>query len=731
MKGETMKKEEIFEINGDPQPSIAYLQWRNYFNNFIIPGNVIATLKQNRDFFYGIQYDFRYATNTPKPCLNLCKEGAERIAAKITGTKRHISFVADKDDEALTMMDNFYEFQTNEMDDETTIDDLALAGIVDGTSVVFTSFDEDTIGTEGLYKGFLKRSIVPFERTFWSNPWTTDPQDQRYCGYYLDMEIGAAKELVEGSDEGEIEWKRAHIVPENFFSTEGKYQMDKVTDSLLTRVYIRFFRLDGEVYFDVSTQYVTLTDHPHALNPKCNESKIKKIADDMKKALAEGEDPKEGESHDTQVTDYKTDQGKYVLYTKAVKQSRGDFVQTKDKFSRYPVSVFIPYPVRGCILGQSFVGMIVPNQKIINYIYLLVTLIMQNHAMPKILAKPEALGDQQYDTTPNQIITDYSSIQSLGGVGWGITRLGSGDAVNSNLIEIGERLIAMTRKIFGFDSIESNSFSADASGYAISQTVKQMNLTLEMPQKKLWRCIKEMARTDIMYFKHYVDKAKYFEVRSESQMELNENYRVMEQNLIDAGKSSKYPKGTILPKSRRFETREIGNNFFDAEFNVSLDVEQGIAGSELTESQHFNQLMQYVAQGNIAADMLKVLVQNDPAISQKTRAKMAASLEALENSQLAIKDQQIQALQQAVQELQSYMKFSQQTIQFQQKKIKATEAAAAEQNRVAAQLLKSKDQPVVQSPMSESEVKSMNAKGISGGSFTEGEGANSIYNTEV
>ena len=86
MKGETMKKEEIFEINGDPQPSIAYLQWRNYFNNFIIPGNVIATLKQNRDFFYGIQYDFRYATNTPKPCLNPCKEGAERIAAKITGT---------------------------------------------------------------------------------------------------------------------------------------------------------------------------------------------------------------------------------------------------------------------------------------------------------------------------------------------------------------------------------------------------------------------------------------------------------------------------------------------------------------------------------------------------------------------------------------------------------------------------------------------------------------------
>lgn len=722
-----MNNKDLIEIDGKPQLSIAYQQWRNYFNNFIIPGNVLAVLKQNRDFYYGIHYDFRYAANTPKPVLNLCKEGAERISAKITGTKRHVSFVADKDDEALTMMDNFYEFQTNEMDDETTIDEIALAGVIDGTAVVFTSFDEDTIGTEGLYKGFLKRTIVPFERTFWSNPWTKDPQDQRYCGYYLDMEIGAAKELVEGEDENTVEWKKRHIVPEDFFTTEATYDMDKVTDSKLTRVYIRFFRLEGEVFFDISTQYVDLTDHPHALNPKCNESKIAKLVEELKKRQKDGEEEKEGEDRDTAILDYATDQAKYVLYTKAIKQTREGFVSAKDKFSRYPVAVFIPYPVKDCILGQSFVGMIVPNQKIINYIYLLVTLIMQNHAMPKILAKPEALGDQQYDTTPNQIITDYSSVQSLGGVGWGITRLGSGDAVNSNLIEIGERLITITRKIFGFDSIESTNMGSDPSGYAISQTVKQMNLTLEVPQKRLWRCVKEMARTDLMYFKHYVDKAKYFEVRSESQLELNENYRVMEQNLINNGKSSKYKRGTVLPKSRRFETKTIGQGFFDAEFNVTLEVEQGIAGSELTESQHFNQLMQYVAQGNINADMLKVIVQNDPALSRKTRAKMGASLESLGNSQLAQKDQQIESYQQIISQLQAYMKFSQQVIRHQQAKQKATEAAAAEQNTIAAKLLKEKDAALA-GQMSESEVKSMNAKGISGGSFTSaGVASDTIY----
>lgn len=715
------KKIEPNKGESKPQQTIAYKQWQAYNDNFLVPGNVIASLKQYREFFYGIQYDFSYASNTPKPCFNLCKEGAERITAKMTGTKRHVSFVADKEDEALNLMDNFYSFQMNEIDDDTLIDNLALRGVIDGTGVCFTTFDADTIGTEGLYKGFLKRTIVPFERTFWSNPWTNDAQDQRYLGYYLDMEVGAAKELAEGTED-EIEEKKKHIVKEGFFQADPPYNFDKVTDSDLTRVYIRFFRLDGETYFEVSTEYVCLTSHPHALNPKINESKMQEAVNELQKKL-ELEEPF---ADDTFVSDYSTDQAKYALYTKAVQETHQGHIDTKDKFSRYPVTVYSPYEIPDCILGQSFVSMIIPNQKIINYIYLLVTLIMQNHAMPKILAKPEALGDQQYDTTPNQIITDFSSVGSLAGVGWGITRLSSGDAVNSNLIEIGSHLVTLTRKIFGFDNLDSDNYAKDTSGYAYSQMVKQMNLTLEIPQKRLWKAVKDNARTDLMYFKHYVDKAKYFEARSDSEIELNENYRQMEQDMISQGKSSTFKPGIVLPKSRRFETRELTSSFFDSEFNVSLEVEQGIAGSELTESQHFNQLMQYVAQGNIQADMLKVMVMNDPALSSKTRAKMNASLEGLENSQLALKNQEIEQYKQALTQMESYMKFSQQVISHQQKKQKATEQAAADQNKVAASLIQSNEGSTTPK-QSESEVKSNNAKGIAGGSFAGG-GNETIYN---
>jgi hypothetical protein len=721
-----MKKEiaPLNTLDEKPQQTIAYKQWLSYQTNFLIPCNVINVLKQCRNFYYGIQYDFNYASNTPKPVFNLCKEGVERIGAKITGTKRHISFVADKEDESLNMMDNFYEFQTDEMDDDSISDEIVLRGLIDGTAVALTTHDQDTIGTEGLYKGFLKRTVVNFEQTFWSNPWTNDPQDQRYFGYWLDMEVGAARELVEGTEE-EKKKKKQLVVSEGFFDSPAPYHLDKVTDSDMTRVYIRFFRLDGEAYFEVATEYTDLSAYPHALNPKINESRIRKAVEDLIKKEKEGN----SEDSTTEVSDYATDQAKYALFTKAIAETHEGHVEAKDKFSRYPVSIYSPYPVQGCILGQSFVSMIIPNQKIINYVYLLVALIMQNHAMPKILAKPEALGDQSYDTTPNQIITDYSTASSLMGVGWGITRLSSGDAVNSNLIEIGSHLVSLTRKIFGFDDLQAEDVSKDTSGYAVSQLTKQINLTLEIPQKRFWRYIKENARTDLMYFKHYVDQAKYFEARSDSEMDLNENYRQMEQDMINAGKSSQFPRGTVLEKTRRYETRTLEKGFFDSEFNVSIEVEQGIAGSELTESQHFNQLMQYVAQGNIQADLLKVMVENDPGFSAKTRSKMKASLEGLETSQLAMKDQQIQQLQQVVTELQSYMKFSQQVIKHQQNKQKATEQAAAEQTKVAAEMIKAKDQEQAAQPqMSESEVKSNNAKGISGSSFSKG-GSETIYNT--
>ena len=708
-------------LSDRPATTIAYNQWLAYKRDFLDPSGAVGVLEQARKFYKGDQYEESSYQDLPKPCLNLCKESIDRITAKVTGTKRHVSFYADTDDKNLNKLDSFYEFQLNQMDDETKIDSMARTAFTDGTAVVFTAYDADTIGIDGLYKGFLSRKLIPFERTFWSDPFEPDPQKQRYLGYYMDMDVSAVKELIEGDEKLKAE-KEKLIVDEGYFTSHSL--SDDLPDVKRVRVYVRFFRIKNEVYFELATMYCNIYENPHALNPRLNERAIKEKVKEYEKKNSDRlgglKDPTP-----TRILDFEVDPSRYTIFSKVIEAAAGDYEKEKSKFSRYPVTVYSPISLEDCILGLSFCSMLINNQKIVNYVYLLCILIMQNHAMPKILAKPDAMAGQTYDTTPNQIIVDYSSPQSRGGTPWGITRLSSGDAVNSNLIDFVERFIAMVRKIFGFENLDATNYSSDISGYAYSQMQQQMNLVLEIPQKLLWLAVKENARTDLMYFKHYVDSATFFERVSDAEYDLNDEYRELSQKMVMEGKTNK-PKDTVLEKSKKVNAVKIDKSLFDSAFTVNIDVEQGIAGSELTESQHFNQLIGYIAQGNISADILKIIVENDPSLTAKTRASIKASIESLSVSQLAIKDQQIQALMTQLKEQGTYSEYLLKVIDMQKRKQQATEQAASDQSKVAAQLIKGAQQ----NTMTESEVKSNNAKGISGGSFSGGQQASqTIYNS--
>lgn len=163
--------------------------------------------------------------------------------------------------------------------------------------------------------------------------------------------------------------------------------------------------------------------------------------------------------------------------------------------------------------------------------------------------------------------------------------------------------------------------------------------------------------------------------------------------------------------------KKVDKEFFDHEFNVDIQVEQGIEGSEITESQHYNQIWSYIASGNIDADKIRMLVENDPAISRKLRASICASLDELERGQLAQKDQTIQMLQAQIQQLSSQAQILQRGAQYQQKYIEAQRKAAADQNTVARNIVKQATKNAGQPAEEEGQVKSDNAKGIGGGNI--------------
>ena len=338
--------------------TLPYLCWKRYYDSFYQQSNVEEMMEECRNFVSGHQYDETELNDLPKPVFNICREEVEKTVAKLLEVKPSVEFIADIDSENLSKLDNFYEYQLNEIDDEDIRSRICRTGIIDGVATAITSFDEDTIGVQSLFKGFLKREIIPFERTFYENPYCYDIQDQQYWGYYFLMSVSAVKKMVEGKTKEEID---ELIVPENYYDSKQALSSNKI-DNQTVRVYVRFFRIDGEVYFELATRWCDIYEHPHALNPSINKKLIKMKKKEFLKKLSD-----DNLDDDKQIVDFSFDDPKYTLFTKAVRYNDAEYKKEKSKFYRYPVAVFRPYPIEGSILGESAVSLIIANQKIINY----------------------------------------------------------------------------------------------------------------------------------------------------------------------------------------------------------------------------------------------------------------------------------------------------------------------------------------------------------------------------
>ena len=161
----------------------------------------------------------------------------------------------------------------------------------------------------------------------------------------------------------------------------------------------------------------------------------------------------------------------------------------------------------------------------------------------------------------------------------------------------------------------------------------------------------------------------------------------------------------------------IDKEIFDKDFAVIVDVETGVASSVVSESQHYQTIFQYVASGNIDSDKIRVLVENDPALSAKLRQRFTASLDELEVSQLAMKNAEIDRLKQVVNQLVSNLETANSNLDILKARDEAREKALRDTTKEAQAVVKT----AVDNQgglLTESQVKSNNAKGISGTSFS-------------
>lgn len=656
--------------------TLAYRRYEGYRERVLIATNLLASLKEERDFVKGKQYAVK--SSGPQPVINICREAVDSKTAKITETPVHMKFVSARGAELNQDMTDYYAIVQKEMDDREFFDRLVRRALIDGTALEVTSYDKDTYGLKGIYQGHIKREIVPLERWFFEEIWKTDIQDEKYIGYVKKISVKAARDMCESKDRSLLKL----IVADEMIDANGEIaEPGSASDTDRVTIYTMFERdKDGEVFYTVSTRLVELIS-PKYLN-------VDKVVKDSFALDEEGNDYKDG------------GEDRNLLFEPVSKSGK------RPGFGRYPVAAYAPEPIDGSFLGDSQVTPLIQNQKVINYTYLLTTQIIQNNASPKILVKEGALKGQKITNVPGQVLTDYTP---YGYSGWGISQIAGGmGSVSNEIINFSSALVTMTRRTNGFDNLTADQMNSDVSGYAYQQYTRQMNLPLMIPQRRYWQTLREVARTDLLYFRYYVGEANYLLIRTDADIAQRESYLGMSQELVNSGIAPGTQVGATLPEVQPTLTKTIGREAFGNDWEIIVDSEEGIEGGQASMGQRYEKVMQYAVN---MPDLAGVFVENHPGLDRETKTNFRLSFEAYENSTIHQLRAQLEQYQSVIQQQNDQLKQASEQVSMMNQRLIAQKKAFSEQNRTNVEAMNVM--------MDEGEVKSNNAKGVGGTSFDE------------
>lgn len=677
--------------------------------------NLVAYIDQAQNFYNGDQYPNANFKNMIRVTLNICSFSATIKASKVCGTPIYLTFTADDNKTDTTALRKFDEYNCNKMHLKKSNYQAALNGFVNGTEVTFIRWDDDDTTYKGIYKGGLVEEHIDLRNFAVANPYIQDIQNQQWVMFWDDCSVAALKEICEGNSKEEKEEKIKAI--ERSVCEDDEYKNKDAINHSLCRMYTRFFRVDGEVYFMCSTDKVDLFNFPHPLSRKVGEAMIKKVVEEYKKEVEEQVYDENGDV----IKDYKIDYEDLIMssYSKQ-KFSDANYKKVKEKFSLYPFAVFVPFSQSRSFYGRSDIKQMIPIQKGLNFAISMELKCMENNAYNKIFAKPDALQGQKITNEPSQVIYDYSGFTN----GWGI-KLAESQPMPNGLMDFTDRLLGMTRVIYGFNDVMDGSLTnQDMSGYMLQQMIKQANTSIEQQQQLFFLYNEDKAAIRLLYYKHYVDVAKYTFDLDDSELEGEEQARQLMYNSLANGKQLEaFPNAKLedfANPTHKTQIREIRNeDIYGVNFDISIESMQGLADSKLVEQQMWDNLLLNGNINNIQPEVLDLYLQASPNVSVNTKNSLKNVVENLKRSKIRMLENQNQQLMQKVEEVANYAKKLEAMNGYQGTYLKNLQSEFGNkinaQNKIIAGLSKDLDQfRGYDGTVSQGEVKSNNSRGIQG-----------------
>lgn len=652
--------------------SMAALLHDRFWRQYQAKTDLVGSIEEDDDFYNGRQWG-EYDPNDgfPRVTVNIIKKGVDLIASKVNGTPLYLSFSAFGDGgegRDCTRLGQFDEFVLNQLDDSTFGWQSCVNADVHGTEITYVRWDCDDETVKGLYKGGLAYEHIDPRRFAVANPQLPDVQKQAWVMIWSDVPLGACKAMIDaerGLSKEEKARRKEHLRRDDSRKQDDILLYKDIMNGALLRVYTRFFRINGEVCYMCSTQTTDLFAYPKPLSTLVEESFAKKAQEEYEGRLKDLNKWKSGDGYEGELMpDLDIDYEDVTIgdYSREA-NSDAEHRRLKERFGLYPFAVYSSKPVSNSIFGFSMTKALIPAQKALNYCYSMVVQCAQNNAFSKIFAKDGALGNQEISNEPGQIITDYSTDVN----GWGI-KLAESQPLPNDLTAFGGNFMDVIAKTYGFSDVMSGEISnQDLSGYAVQQMVKQNNTPIEQQQKLFWKYKKDLAKIRIAFYKHYVDEAYYSWEKTDSEMELDESYRAKLLKGISQGLTMRHPDGSeytedelgILkkPVEKTHFSSIKGRELWGTDYVISIDTQQGLLDSKLTEEQAFESLIMNGGVANMDADTFEFVIKCDPAFSPKTRQTMLNYAKMRREGEIAQYKQQIAQLTQQIEAMGTQLNF--------------------------------------------------------------------------
>lgn len=414
---------------------------------------ITEQIPKNIDFYEGRQWpkETEATRNMPRPVVNLVKMIVRNKKAGILGSKVRLVFTAGQDAERSERITAFNRYIEKEMNMEELRDHFADDAIKKGNGFMHFFWDAQATGASGEYVGGVRGEIIDPLNIFFANPNETDEQKQQWILIASRVELDTVKKMA--AKGVPLEDIRPDTADTRF------YDENEQSGSELVTVLTRYFRKDGEVYFERGTKTVML-HAPISLTP-----------------------------------------------TVKITAKENDVPAAKARL--YPIVVYTYEPREKSIYGISEIEDIIPNQKSVNFNLGMQLLSVQNQAWGKYIVRSGALKDQKISNVPGQVLYDYSP------EGNGIRKL-TEQPFSQMPLQLVDSLTEATRMVTGSTEVMTGeSVSANQSGAAIAQLQSQALKPIAELRSRYWRACEKGGKIVEQFYKLFYENKTYEEEKDD------------------------------------------------------------------------------------------------------------------------------------------------------------------------------------------------------------------------